>query len=125
MGYRDGLLHIDLHDFSHDMQPSFWPEALKLKPGPGFGDLSHPSTRLVLKLMAKRIEGKAVLDVGCGSGILALAALSMGAASVCGIDIDQEALMHAEVNARLNDMQDAIKFVLPEAARHALPKEGH
>lgn len=118
-GYRDGYLHIDLHDFS----PTLRPKTLKLKPGPGFGDLSHPTTRLVLKLMHQRMQQEHVIDVGCGSGILALAALSMGAGSVWAIDIDEEALKHAEINCRLNGMQGQIAFAKPEECIPHLPKQ--
>lgn len=97
--YRDGLVQINLKQFGG-------PERLlKLEPGPGFGDLSHPTTRLTLKMMLPLIKGQVVLDIGCGSGILALAAKAAGAEWVYGIDIDQEALEHAQKNARLNGLE--------------------
>lgn len=76
--------------------------SLKLLPGPGFGDLSHPTTRLSLKMLALCVKGKCLWDIGCGSGILSLAALKLGARSVCGIDIDPSALEHARSNAKEN-----------------------
>ena len=73
-----------------------------MKPGPGFGDLSHPTTNLMLKLMPNYVKGKDVIDIGCGSGVLSIAAYLMGARSVRGIDICPEAVTHAQENAQLN-----------------------
>lgn len=87
-------------------------KTLKLESGPGFGDLSHPTTRLVLKMMTPYIKGAHVLDLGCGSGILSLAAASLGALSVYGIDIDPAAIEHAKANAKANHLD--ISFGLPE-----------
>lgn len=115
LGYREGLLHIDLGDFFPPLALDRWPQTLKLQPGPGFGDLSHPTTRLVLKMMGKYVKGQRVIDVGCGSGILSLAAVAMGAEIVWGIDIDDEALQHAADNSRLNGMEGKISFCRPEA----------
>ena len=114
-GYRDGYLYVGLGSQAK-------PRELKLKPGPGFGDLSHPTTRLMLKLMCDHV-GNSVLDVGCGSGILSLAALAMGAASVHGIDIDDEALVHSRCNSQLNGMD--ISFMRPEEyIVKVIPQEG-
>ncbi len=88
---------------------------LKLNPGPGFGDLSHPTTRLVLKMMTPYVKDAHVLDIGCGSGILSLAAAALGAASVHGIDIDPEAIEHAKENARINQLD--ITFGFPKDYR--------
>ncbi len=79
-------------------------EPFFLLPGPGFGDNSHPTTQLMLQIMPEFVKGKDVIDVGCGSGILSIAAAKMGARSVHGIDIDLEALCHAEKNAMLNNL---------------------
>ena len=67
----DGKAHIDLSQFGGA-------STLLLLPGPGFGDLSHPTTYLMLKMMQNRVQNLPVLDIGTGSGILALAALSLG-----------------------------------------------
>ena len=79
-------------------------EPFQLLPGPGFGDNSHPTTKLMLKLMPSLVRGRHVVDVGCGSGILSIAAAKMGALSVHGIDIDPLALSHAANNALLNNL---------------------
>lgn len=84
--------------------------ALKLKPGPGFGNLSHPTTRLMLRLMAPFVAGRWVVDIGCGSGILTCAAILMGAKRAIGLDIDEDALKHARENAHLNEVSEKILF---------------
>lgn len=76
---------------------------LMLDPGLAFGTGSHPTTRLCLRWLERRIVGgEAVLDYGCGSGILAIAALKLGAGRVVGVDIDPNAIATAETNARRN-----------------------
>lgn len=108
--FKDGFVHIKMRDLGiKDAIPERW-EMLKLSPGPGFGDLSHPTTMLVLKLMAKHLNKQDVLDVGCGSGILSLAAIAMGSHRVVGIDIDPDAIKHAERNRELNGMDSYIAF---------------
>lgn len=76
-----------------------------LDPGPGFGDFSHPTTQLMLTHMAPLVQNKPVIDIGCGSGILSIAAALMGAASVHGIDICPDALIHARHNATLSHLK--------------------
>ncbi len=97
--FYDGLAHIDLGG-----------PVLCLKPGGGFGDFSHPTTRLVISLMADRIKDNVVIDIGCGSGILSIAAVLLGAQKAYGIDIDEEALRHSKENAALNKVQDKTRF---------------
>ena len=76
---------------------------LLLDPGLAFGTGSHASTRLCLRWLERRIAGgEAVLDYGCGSGILAIASLMLGAGRVVGIDIDSDAVAAARANARRN-----------------------
>ena len=76
---------------------------LLLDPGLAFGTGSHASTRLCLRWLERRIRGgEAVLDYGCGSGILAIAALKLGAARAVGVDIDPDAVATAAANARRN-----------------------
>lgn len=100
--YKDGLLKINLNDFGASLEDPF----IYLQPGPGFGDLSHPTTCLMIKNMVNHVSGKSVLDIGCGSGILSIAAKKLGAINVIGLDIDEDALRHAQDNALLNHMSD-------------------
>lgn len=93
---------------------------LELDPGMAFGTGTHPSTRLCMEILEKMFFGKgayhsattpeSVLDVGTGSGILAITAAKLGAAAVTGIDIDPQALLVAEENAALNDVEKHIKL---------------
>ena len=76
---------------------------LELDPGLAFGTGSHPTTRLCLKwLVRESVEGESVLDYGCGSGILAIAACRLGASRVVGTDIDPQALVASRANAQRN-----------------------
>lgn len=76
---------------------------LVLDPGAAFGTGSHPTTRLCLQWLEANIRGRErVLDYGCGSGILAIAALKLGAAQARGVDIDPQALVAARANAMQN-----------------------
>lgn len=78
---------------------------LVLDPGAAFGTGSHPTTRLVLAWLEREVRGgEAVLDYGCGSGILAIAALKLGAARAVGVDIDPLALEAARYNASANSV---------------------
>ncbi|MFA5081554.1 MAG: 50S ribosomal protein L11 methyltransferase [Hydrogenophilaceae bacterium] len=84
-----------------------------LDPGLAFGTGSHPTTRLCLKwLEASLAGGETVLDYGCGSGILAIAAARLGAARVVGVDIDPQAVQSARDNAEANGV--AAEFLLPD-----------
>jgi ribosomal protein L11 methyltransferase len=105
--YQDGKATIDL-------TPYGYPNSFQMIPGPGFGDLSHPTTRLVLKLMLPLAQQKIVMDIGCGSGVLSLAALAAGAEQVYAIDIAPQALEHTENNAKLNGFHQSILCTLPE-----------
>lgn len=107
MNFHDGYVHVDLKEFGCQ-NPKYNP--IKIKPGPGFGDLSHPTTRLVLRLMNDKVSGKDVLDIGCGSGILSLAAISMGAATCFGVDIDDAGIAHSILNCDLNGLKVNIQF---------------
>jgi ribosomal protein L11 methyltransferase len=92
------------------------PEAqlvLRLDPGLAFGTGSHPSTRLVLAwLTAIELAGARVLDYGCGSGILGIAAAKLGAGQVDAVDLDAEALSVTGQNARANGA--AVRIFSPE-----------
>lgn len=91
------------------------PEALNivLDPGLAFGTGSHPTTHLCLAWLADQLKpGESVLDYGCGSGILAIAAKRRGAGKVLGVDIDPQAMVASRYNADNNQAAD-IDFVLP------------
>jgi ribosomal protein L11 methyltransferase len=94
------------------------PEAINLvvDPGLAFGTGSHPTTRLCLQWLEANVEGgEVVLDYGCGSGILAIAAMRLGARAVAGTDLDPQALIASRTNAAIN--QVACEFSEPEALR--------
>ena len=87
---------------------------ITLDPGLAFGTGSHPTTRLCLRWLDTNIQGgESVLDYGCGSGILAIAALKLGAGSATGVDVDVQAVQSSRDNAAAN--QVAAQFCLPEA----------
>ncbi len=74
-----------------------------LDPGIAFGTGSHPTTRLCLQWLDRQVQGgEQVLDYGCGSGILAIAAMKLGAARAVGVDIDPDAVAAARENAGRN-----------------------
>lgn len=84
-----------------------------LDPGLAFGTGSHPTTRLCLRWLDENLKGgESVLDYGCGSGILAIAALKLGAGSAYGVDVDAQAVQSSKDNALANQV-DA-KFALPD-----------
>jgi ribosomal protein L11 methyltransferase len=81
-----------------------------LDPGLAFGTGSHPTTRLCLLWLAEHLpRGATVIDYGCGSGILAIAAARLGAASVVGIDIDPQALVATRDNAARNRVEVEVR----------------
>ncbi|MEA1889253.1 MAG: 50S ribosomal protein L11 methyltransferase, partial [Pseudomonadota bacterium] len=84
-----------------------------LDPGLAFGSGSHETTRLCMQWLAKQsINGKTVIDFGCGSGILAITALKLGAASALGIDIDPQALQASRSNAEINSVSEKLELAL-------------
>jgi ribosomal protein L11 methyltransferase len=98
-----------------EIAPDFWivpswsavpdPGALvlRLDPGLAFGTGSHPTTRMCLEWLRAHVRGgETVLDYGCGSGILAIAAAKFGAARVTGVDVDPQSLRASADNARAN-----------------------
>ncbi|MEB5526990.1 50S ribosomal protein L11 methyltransferase [Vibrio cholerae] len=86
-----------------------------LDPGLAFGTGTHPTTALCLEWLDNLdLSGKTVIDFGCGSGILAIAAIKLGAAKVIGIDIDPQALLASKDNAARNGVEDQIDVYLPK-----------
>ena len=87
---------------------------MSIDPGLAFGTGTHPSTKLVLAYLERTIRGgERVLDYGCGSGILAIAAAKLGAAHVDGVDVDPQAVETAAANATANGVD--LNATLPDA----------
>ena len=90
--------------------------AIKIDPGMAFGTGTHPTTQLCLELMQyyfdrSKIENRKseiVIDVGCGSGILSIAALKLGAAAALGVDIDAASIQNARENAETNHIDEEL-----------------
>ena len=90
-----------------------------LDPGLAFGTGSHPTTRLCLRWLDGHMpEGVSVLDYGCGSGILAIAALKLGASHAVGVDVDKQAVIASRDNALANHVGN-VEFHLPDDAPKA------
>jgi ribosomal protein L11 methyltransferase len=91
--------------------------AIKIDPGMAFGTGTHPTTQLCLELMERGIETLKVsetfrvfdvIDVGCGSGILSIAAIKLGATKVLGVDIDEESAKNSRANADTNEVAEEL-----------------
>jgi len=91
---------------------------IRLDPGLAFGTGTHPTTRLCLEWLARQTPSQlSVLDYGCGSGILAIAAAKFGAGPVVGVDIDPDAVLATEANAAANDV--TVQAGLPDKVADA------
>ncbi len=89
--------------------------AVRLDPGLAFGSGTHPTTALCLEwLDGIELTGKTITDYGCGSGILAIAALKLGAAGAIGVDNDPQALTASADNATRNGVADRLALYLPD-----------
>jgi ribosomal protein L11 methyltransferase len=113
-GWEDGW-----RSFHHGVQVGrFWVgppwEAIVVDPGRAFGTGAHPTTRLTLELL-QEVQLGSLLDIGCGSGVLSIAAAKLGFAPVLGIDVDVAAVEATVANAELNgvavDARHADAFV--------------
>ena len=90
---------------------------VRLDPGLAFGSGTHPTTALCLEwLDGLELSGRQVTDYGCGSGILAIAALKLGAASAIGVDNDPQALIASADNAERNGVAERLALFLPQHA---------
>lgn len=88
---------------------------VRLDPGLAFGSGTHPTTALCLEwLDGLDLSGKSVIDYGCGSGILAIAALKLGAADAVGVDNDPQAITASLDNAERNGVADRLAVFLPQ-----------
>ena len=91
-----------------------------IEPSMGFGTGHHPTTRLCLRLIsALDMHGLRVLDIGTGSGVLAMAAALSGAAEVEGLDVDQDAIDSARTSAALNPLPPVLRFEVGDFRAHA------
>ncbi len=95
-------------------------QVLVLEPGRAFGTGLHETTSLVAEVLAEEVlAGKRVLDVGCGSGILALAAIKLGAASARAVDVDPDAVLVTRENAERNGL--SLEIEVDQTPADALP----
>ena len=98
---------------------------VRLDPGLAFGTGTHPSTRLCLRRLAGLdLAGKVVIDYGCGSGILGIAALGLGARRCLAVDVDPQARDAARENARRNRLAGHFDIMSPPAVADALHHSG-
>ena len=87
-------------------------EVIEIDPGMAFGTGTHETTSLCVKMLEKYLkQGHKVLDVGCGSGILAIASAKLGASDVLGIEIDPVAVEIAKENVELNQVGETVKVI--------------
>lgn len=117
----DALAWSELHQELLDAMQQSDQTVMKLDPGLAFGTGTHPTTSLCLQwLDAQDLEGLRLIDFGCGSGILGIAALLLNAAEVCGIDNDPQALTATADNCRKNQIApERFPVYLPDAfAQH-------
>ena len=87
--------------------------AVRIDPSMAFGTGTHPSTQLCLEIVEKYVQpGQTVIDVGCGSGILSIAALKMGAQKALGVDIDSASIRSTRENGAANEVEDRLEVGL-------------
>lgn len=90
---------------------------LKIDPGAAFGTGTHATTSLCLELLQKYVDpGATMLDIGCGSGILAVASVLLGAEMAVGVDIDATAVKVAHENSEINGVQNKTEFLVGDLA---------
>jgi ribosomal protein L11 methyltransferase len=95
------------------------PCVVELDPGLAFGTGAHPTTALCLEwLDGAPLQGRFVIDYGCGSGVLAIAALKLGAAGALAVDIDPQALLATRDNAARNGVAERLTVAAPDEAQH-------
>jgi len=118
---------------SHVEKPQNCALSIELDPGLAFGSGTHPTTALCLEWLSNLIDdsngeasevlhGKTVIDYGCGSGILAIAAAMLGATRVMAVDIDPQALLATRENGKQNLVDDVIETLTPEQLKANYPR---
>ena len=120
---RSWMAHFEPMDFGHGLWivPSFAepPDLdainVRLDPGLAFGTGTHPTTSLCLRHLAQHPPtGQSVVDYGCGSGVLSIAALMLGASTVWATDLDNQALLASRENAVTNQVDANMLLTLPD-----------
>ncbi len=99
--------------------------AIKIDPGMAFGTGTHPTTQLCLEIITEMLEpgeesnfsSKSMIDVGCGSGILGIAALKLGVGNVLGVDRDPDAVEAAHQNAQINGVSENLDLAVGSLAK--------
>lgn len=92
-------------------------KVLSIDPGAAFGTGTHATTSLCLQVLEKHIDSQStVLDIGCGSGILSIASVLLGAKNAIGVDIDAQSVKVANENAQINSVTDKTEFVVGDLA---------
>jgi ribosomal protein L11 methyltransferase len=94
--------------------------AVMIDPGRAFGTGAHPTTRLCVELLASTTERGSLLDVGCGSGVLAIAAARLGFSPVLAVDVDPVAVETTRANAEANGV--AVEAAVVDALAEPLPR---
>ena len=90
---------------------------LHIDPGAAFGTGTHATTSLCLAMLEKTVQkGNSVLDIGCGSGILAIASVLLGAENALGVDIDAQSVKTAIENAQINGLSEKTDFIVGDLA---------
>ena len=90
---------------------------LHIDPGAAFGTGTHATTSLCLSMLENYVaEGSKMLDIGCGSGILSIASVLLGAETAVGVDIDAQSVKTAKENAELNNVSDKIEYIVGDLA---------
>ncbi len=90
---------------------------LSIDPGAAFGTGTHATTSLCLGILDQSVaNGVKVLDIGCGSGILAIASVLLGADGALGVDIDVQSVKTATENAEINNISDKVEFIVGDLA---------